>query len=80
MRKTILALSLLAFAAAPALADNPNQCKDPKTKKFIKCPPKAPALAPAPKGATGLCKDGTYTMSKTHSGACSHHGGVSKWL
>jgi len=36
--------------------------------------------SPAPAGATGLCKDGTYTMSKTHSGACSHHGGVSKWL
>ena len=35
---------------------------------------------PAPSGATGLCKDGTYTMSKMHSGACSHHGGVAKWL
>jgi len=35
---------------------------------------------PAPAGATGQCKDGTYTMSKTHSGACSHHGGVAKWL
>src|SRR5579862_2243158 len=42
-----------------------------------------PAMAPmgaAPAGATGQCKDGTYTMSKTHSGACSHHGGVAKWL
>jgi len=33
-----------------------------------------------PAGATGQCKDGTYTVSKTHSGACSSHGGVSKWL
>src|SRR5438128_6671768 len=39
----------------------------------------APATV-APAGATGQCKDGTYTMSKTHSGACSHHGGVAKWL
>jgi len=34
--------------------------------------------AAAPSGATGQCKDGTYTMSKTHSGACSHHGGIAK--
>ena len=40
----------------------------------------APAVGPVPAGATGQCKDGTYTMSKTHSGACSHHKGVAKWL
>ena len=38
------------------------------------------ASAAPPAGATGQCKDGTYTMSKTHSGACSSHGGVAKWL
>jgi len=42
--------------------------------------PPAAATTAAPAGATGQCKDGTYTMSKTHSGACSHHGGVAKWL
>ena len=36
----------------------------------------APTGAPA--DATGQCKDGTFTTSKTHSGACSHHGGVAK--
>lgn len=40
----------------------------------------ASAAGPAPSGATGVCKDGSYTTSKTHSGACSHHGGVAKWL
>lgn len=34
----------------------------------------------APAGATGQCKDGTYTSAKTHSGACAKHGGVAKWL
>ena len=33
----------------------------------------------APKGATGQCRDGTYTSAKTKSGACSKHGGVKAW-
>jgi len=33
-----------------------------------------------PTGALAQCKDGTYSHSKKHSGACSHHGGVAKWL
>ena len=33
-----------------------------------------------PAGATGKCKDGTYTSQATHSGACSGHGGVASWL
>jgi hypothetical protein len=36
------------------------------------------AASGAPPGATGQCKDGTYTTSKTRSGACSHHGGIAK--
>lgn len=39
---------------------------------------RSPAGAPA--GATALCKDGTYSTSKVHTGACSHHGGVGQWL
>lgn len=31
-----------------------------------------------PKGATAVCKDGTYSFSKTASGQCSGHGGVDK--
>ena len=32
------------------------------------------------KGAIALCKDKTYSHAKTHQGACSAHGGVSKFL
>lgn len=42
---------------------------------FAGAAPSAP-----PPGATALCRDGTYSFSKHHSGTCSHHGGVAKWL
>lgn len=31
-------------------------------------------------GASAQCKDGTLSHSRVHIGACSHHGGVAKWL
>ena len=34
----------------------------------------------APDGATAQCSDGTYSFSQSHSGTCSHHGGVASWL
>lgn len=42
------------------------------------CSPEATPSAPA--GATAQCRDGTYSFSQSHSGTCSHHGGVSAWL
>jgi hypothetical protein len=38
-----------------------------------------PADQPPP-GATAQCNDGTYSFSQHHSGTCSHHGGVRRWL
>lgn len=29
--------------------------------------------------ATAICRDGTDSHSESHSGTCSHHGGVSQW-
>ena len=40
----------------------------------------AARVATPPPGATALCRDGTYSFSQTHSGTCSHHGGVARWL
>ena len=33
-----------------------------------------------PSGAIAKCKDGKYWHGSTHSGSCSHHGGVDTWL
>lgn len=38
------------------------------------------ATAMPPTGATAMCKDGTYSMSKTAQGRCSGHKGVAKTL
>jgi hypothetical protein len=32
------------------------------------------------KSGKAKCKDGTILSIKSHSGACSHHGGVAAWL
>jgi len=33
-----------------------------------------------PTGASAQCRDGSYSFSQHHSGTCSHHGGVARWL
>jgi hypothetical protein len=33
-----------------------------------------------PMGATGQCRDTSFTFALNHRGACSHHGGVLKWI
>ena len=48
----------------------------------LKADYKAAAGTPAapPPGATAMCKDRTYSMSKTAQGRCSGHKGVAKVL
>lgn len=39
----------------------------------------AQAPAGAPKGATGMCKDGTYATSQSKTAGCRGHKGVKDW-
>lgn len=74
--KTCLSGGSAAMAPAAPMKPAPMAARPAKPVSA----PAMGAMGAAPAGATGLCKDGTYTMSKTHSGSCSHHGGVAKWL
>jgi hypothetical protein len=67
--------------AATWSGETPDQKKGISYQDFTKsCMKGEVAPTPAPSGSTGVCKDGTYTDAKVHKGACSHHGGVAKWL
>lgn len=63
----------------PSIPHNPpRRCDGGYTNSAGVC-----VSSPSPErrqGATALCRDGTYSYSKSRSGTCSHHGGVAVWL
>jgi hypothetical protein len=42
--------------------------------------PDSAAVMSAPAGSTGVCKDGTYSSAVRRDGACTAHGGLSRWF
>jgi hypothetical protein len=72
-------------ATPPAASTPPAGSASAPTSPATTKPAASSSTKPAsgntdPTGATAKCKDGTYSKSKSHSGACSHHGGVDQWL
>jgi hypothetical protein len=79
MRSFILAaVAALTFASAAGAAphcDRGQVCGDTCISRQAVC-----RHPPIPRGATALCRDGTYSFSRHHAGTCSDHGGVRHWL
>jgi hypothetical protein len=75
-----------AAIAAPAPAPAPDSSGLSNDNTYVNSDgnvihsPAGSTNGQVPAGATAQCTDGTYSFSQHHSGTCSSHGGVSKWL
>jgi hypothetical protein len=87
MRQVVMIAATLAlFASSGAHAqkvDADGRCHaaDGKLAKKELCEIRGSMTAVTPPaGATAACNDGTFSMSKHHSGSCSSHKGVKAFL
>jgi hypothetical protein len=84
-RKTLLTLVIAGIAAAGLASASPagasvSACKSGYYENvYGNCVPRPTQSPSKPSGATAKCRDGTYSFSQSHSGTCSHHGGVATW-
>jgi hypothetical protein len=68
-------------SAAPASAAPPAPAVQAAVPQSVaKTTHGGKAASDDPAGAIAKCKDGKYWHGSTHSGSCSHHGGVDTWL
>jgi hypothetical protein len=66
-------VAVLAICGAGYYQNSSGQCvPDPSAGQ-------APGGA-IPAGVTAICRDGDYSYSTHHSGTCSGHGGVKRWI
>jgi len=76
-------LQRMKNAMSGSSTSTPKPAAAPKATPAVPVRPATTAKAAEnnnPAGAIAQCKDGTYSHAKTHTGACSRHGGVGKWL
>jgi len=72
----VASLTAILFAATTATAQNSDYYTNVSGHRVHR-----PVHANhVPAGASAKCRDGTYSFSEHHRGACSHHGGVAGWL
>jgi len=77
MKAVVAAFAALAASALAAQAQCPPNTYENVSHHCVHRPEHANRQ---PEGATALCRDGSYSFSEHHSGTCSHHGGVARWL
>lgn len=73
-------LIVLTMATAPAVGQNHECGVDYCRNVRGVCVHRPVQSNSIPQGATAQCRDGSCSFSLNHSGTCSHHGGVARWL
>jgi len=78
--KTKAATTSEPATTAPVTAAPPAPTPQAMSQSVAKTTHGGKAATDDPSGAIARCKDGKYWHGATHSGSCSHHGGVDTWL